>query len=159
MTSLEVAEKAADAATGAMNNLVKDGVLGALLVLAVVGIVILVWRLLRAQDLRVEDQNKANDALEKVREKTSTLMEQLMQASHETTRAMERLTDAQEDNVRALDRVCSALTSVQTTLESVLRDAVRGRGDSHTSTSSSSRHEVRPGSYSLTDPKDEKRRG
>lgn len=137
-----------DVATAAANSIIRESVLGALLLLAVVGLYLLMRRLLSVQDQRVADQVRANELMERSREKTAALMEQVTTASIGTNNALDRLTDVQSDQVRAIAELRSSQQSIQTTIDSVIREAVRSRVEGP-GQGSSGRHEgSRPGAYS-----------
>ncbi len=159
LAAAEHASTVADVASTAAYSIVRDSVYGALLVAAVGGIVWLIKRLLAAQDQRVADQIRANESMDRTREKTAALMEQMTRALSEVNGALERMSDLQGDSVRAINDVRTALSNIATTLDSIIRDAVRG---SRRSAPPQPRHqepraseprqqEVRPGAYSLKD--------
>lgn len=157
----------AGVAETAMYSIVKDSVFGALLLVAVFGIIWLIRRLLSVQDMRVADQVRANEKMEAIRDKTAKLLEQLTKTSSESSVALERMIDAQSDNVRSLGEMRTTVERQQLTIDSVIRDAVRGRVSrsdaparndpqkrvdtpAPVTTSSSSKLEAqRPGSYAL----------
>jgi uncharacterized protein HemX len=139
-----------DVATTAAYSIVRDSVFGALLVVAVLGIAWLIRRLLSVQDQRVADQVRANELMERTREKTTALMSQMTSASSAVNVALEKLTDVQGDNGRAITELRSAVQALQSTMDSIIREAVReaarGRNDSYPQGSAQ-----RPGAYSITD--------
>ena len=154
---LEEASKVADVATSALSTIVNNSILGALLVVAVCAIGLLIKRLLAVQDLRVADQVRANEIMERNREKSATLMEQYTKASNEVNSAVERFTDVQGDTLRTIGSLQTAIASLQSTLDSVIRDAVRGnRPRDPAPSESTGRHEAhRPGAYTGVTPREE----
>lgn len=118
-----------DVAGAAATALIREGVLGTLLVISILGVAWLIQRLLSVQDLRVADQLRANDAMERTRDKTSALMEQMTAASMGTNSALDRLTDALGDNTRALAETRMTVQALQNTTDSVIREAVRKPND------------------------------
>lgn len=152
----EVAPRVTEVASTAVYSIVKDSVFGALLIVAVIGIIWLIKRLLDVQDKRVADQVRANELMERTREKTAHLMEQMTKASSEVNSTLERLTDVQSDNVKALGELRAALQTLQMTMDSIIREAVRARHEHATPAppphvpALSGRHSV--GGYSLSDP-------
>jgi hypothetical protein len=135
----EGADKTAEIAATAASVIIKDSILGSLLLVAVVGIVFLIRRLLAVQDLRVVDQVRSNEIMERSREKTVVLMEHVSKASNEVNSALDRFTDVQADTVKAVSELRVALMNLQNTMDSVIRDAVRGRSSGGSSSSPSNR--------------------
>jgi hypothetical protein len=137
-----------DVVASAAGNVIEKGVLGALLIIAVVGIIFLIRRLLAVQDQRVADQVRSNELMERTREKTALLMEHVAKSSNETNTTLDRHADKIEDNTKAAGELRTELAALRSTMDSVMRDAVRSGGHSSES-SSSSRHEAsRAGIYS-----------
>lgn len=120
-------QAAVDVASTAAYSIVKDSVFGALLLIAVVGIIWLIRRLLAVQDLRVADQVRANELMERTRDKTAALMEQVLKASSSVDSALEDMSEAQETQANAIRESRTAIQQVQTTMDSIIRDAVRRR--------------------------------
>lgn len=170
MTFSEEPSKTIDVAASAATSVIEKGILGALLIIAVIGIVFLIRRLLHIQDQRVEDQVRANEVMERARDKTAAIMEHFSKASNDIDMALDRFADVQSDTakrfadvqsdtVKAVSELRAAVTSLQNMVDSVIRDAVRSRraaSETPTSSSSSSRHETRPGEYEVV--KGEERR-
>jgi hypothetical protein len=149
----QVIERVTEVAAGSASNVIKDSVFGALLTVAVVCIIWLLKRLMSVQDQRVEDQVRANEMMEHSREKTSSLIAQVNQASVGVNATLDKLVDAQCDSTRSLGDLRSSIQSLQVTTDSVIRDAVRGRSQPEVAPMSSVRQEVpRGGSYSHLDP-------
>jgi len=154
--------KAVEVASTAAYSIVRDSVFGALLIVSVIGIIYLIRRLLSVQDLRVADQVRANEMMERLREKTGALMEQVTRASTEANSALERLTDIQSDNNKAIGELRATLQALTMTMDSIIRDAVRSRREPSAPPArvQTTRHEVSQSTtaYSIKGPDDERRR-
>jgi high-affinity Fe2+/Pb2+ permease len=132
------------AAEIAIYSIVKDSVFGALLIVTVILLVWLVRRVLSIQDLRVQDQKDMSDRLEKSQEKTSALIEKMTEAFTTFQSAVDKLNQTQELSREATADLASTVRSLKDTVDSVVRDAVRGPYRS--SRSRSSLPAARPGS-------------
>lgn len=114
-----------DAAGSAVYSIVKDSVFGALLIVAVVLLIWLVRRVLAIQDLRVQDQKDMSARLEKSQEKQGALIEKMTEAFGAFKNTVEKLNQTQEMSRGATNDLVAAVRSLQSTVDSVLRDAVR----------------------------------
>lgn len=120
----------------AVYSIVKDSVFGALLIVSVVLLIWLVRRVLAIQDLRVQDQKDMSERLEKSQEKTSALIEKMTEAFSTFKSAVDKLNQTQELSRDATSELTSTVRSLQGTVDSVVRDAVRGPYRSSRSSSS-----------------------
>lgn len=118
--------KAANEAAGdALAVIVKDSVLGALLVVAVGLCVWAVLRLSSVQNKRVADQKQMNERMEKSQEKMASLIEKMTDAFTGHKAALDRLSDTEKSQTETMVHLCSKMEGVQSTIDSVVRDAVR----------------------------------
>lgn len=126
-------------------SIVRDSVFGALLIVAVVLLIWLVRRVLAIQDLRVQDQKDMSARLEKSQEKTGEIIVKMTEAFSTFKSAVDKFNQTQELNWEATSDLTSTVRSLQGTVDSVVRDAVRGpyRSSSRSGTSTPA---VRPGS-------------
>lgn len=113
------------AAENAVYSIVKDSVFGALLIVAVVLLIWLVRRVLAIQDLRVQDQKDMSARLENSQEKQGALIEKMTEAFSAFKNTVEKLNQTQEMSRGATNDLVVAVRSLQSTVDSVLRDAVR----------------------------------
>ena len=119
-----------DAAGIAAYAIVKDSVFGALLVAAVALLVWLIRRVLAIQDLRVDDQKQMSERLEKAQERQGQIIEKMTEAFSAFKSSIDRSKESQDSDREAVDKLSTSVTSMRSTLDSVLRDAVRGRSHS-----------------------------
>lgn len=105
------AETAASPVASAAQSIIQTGTLGALLVLAVAGALLAVWKLNKVNEARVKDQKETTKALIDV---TTALRETL----GELTGTTNALKDAVQKNT---DRVASS----ERTVNETVRDAIR----------------------------------
>lgn len=136
MLALAAADPVTEVATTTVTAIVRESVLGALLVVAVVLLVWLVRRVLAIQDLRVSDQKQMSDRLEKAQEKTTQLINTMTEAFSTFKVTLEKINQTQELSREAATELSSSVKSLQNTVDSVIREAVRGT--------------ARAGSYSVT---------
>jgi uncharacterized protein HemX len=96
----QVPGAATEVATKASNTIIESGVLGALLIVAVLGIVVLVWLLVRVQNARVSDIQKqaevANRMVETFTQVKETL-EELIESSKEEARALQAVQNTMQN--------------------------------------------------------------
>lgn len=140
-----------DAAGSAAAVLIKESVMGALLVVAVVLLVLLVRRVLAVQDLRVADQKQMSERLEKAQEKQSQLITSMTDAlggMRSTIGSLDKAQNASRDTTAELS---SSINAMRATIDSVLREAVRAKSarppSNYSSPSSTS------GGYSVIEPR------
>lgn len=120
----KVAEEAAGDALGVV---IKDGVLGALLIIAVGLCVWAVMRLNSVQNKRVEDQRLMNERMEKSQDRMAGLIEKMTEAFTGHKAALDRLSESEKSQTETMVKLCSKMEGMQGTVDSVIRDAVRGR--------------------------------
>lgn len=116
-----------DVASTAAYNVVRDSVFGALLLVAVVLCVWLVKRVLEVQDLRVADQKHMSERLEKAQDRQGTLIEKTTEAFSSFRGSIDQLNRTQETHRDADYELASVIQRLQGTVDSVIRDAVRGK--------------------------------
>lgn len=123
----EAATKVTEAASTAVFSIIKDSVLGALLIIAVLGVIWLLRKVVTVQDQRIADQKAANEAMERQREKVSDLALKMVHASTQLNASIEKLTDSTEDHTKAIAELRSSFQELKNVVDSVIRDAVRRR--------------------------------
>ena len=114
-----------EAAGDALAVIIKDSVLGALLVIAVGLCVWAVLRLNSVQNKRVADQKQMNDRMEKSQEKMAGLIEKMTEAFAGHKAALEKLADTERSQTDTMVKLCGEMRGLQGTVDSVIRDAVR----------------------------------
>ena len=120
-----------DAAGYAAAAIVKDSVFGALLLGAVMLLVWLVRRVLAVQDARVADQKQMSERLEKAQDRQGQLIEKMTEAFSAFKGSVDSLIQAQESGRNAITELNTSVQQLRTTMDSVIRDAVRrGSGSS-----------------------------
>lgn len=88
----QVPAPAAEVATKASNTIIESGVLGALLIVAVLGIIVLVWLLVRVQNARVSDIQKQAEVANRMVEtftRVNETLEELIEGSKEEAKALQ----------------------------------------------------------------------
>lgn len=90
-----------EVATKASTTIIESGVLGALLVIAVLAIVALVWLLVRVQNARVEDIKKVNE-----------LSAKMVETFANVNKTLEDLDDGIEEQARALQALHATMQSI-----------------------------------------------
>lgn len=116
-----------EVASNAVGFIIKESVMGALLVVAVALLVWLVKRVLAIQDLRVEDQKKMSERLEKASDKQAALITTMTETFTAFKVTLEKLNNTWELNEKATSSLSSSVDKLQNTVDSVVRDAVRGQ--------------------------------
>lgn len=106
-------------------GVVESGLLGAFAVMCLVVSGVCVWQLIRVQNKRVADQKQLNDHMERAREKMEGLIEKMTEAFSGHRAALDRLTEAEKAQTETLRDLASKFEGVRTTMDSVIRDAVR----------------------------------
>lgn len=139
------ADVANDAANSAVAVIIKEGVMGALLVVSVALLVFLVRRVLAVQDMRVEDQKKMSDRLERSQERQSALIEKMTQAFTSFESAVDKMNQTQQLSSASVTALLAEVGKLQSTVDSVVRDAVR-------------KPTSRTGAYSVVRPEETKDR-
>jgi len=104
--------QAADAASKAGLSVVESSLLGAIAVLSLLVAIFSVWRLNVVQNLRVEDQRKMSERMEKLTEKLTTTFS-------EFSNTMTNLNQTEKDGQQLLRELKSSVDSV--VLEAVRR--------------------------------------
>jgi flagellar biosynthesis/type III secretory pathway M-ring protein FliF/YscJ len=113
-------QEASDVAKTATVAIIRESILGALLVFAVVLIVVLIRKLMLVQDLRVSDQKDMSRLLESATQRNSALSEKVSEALSGVKSALEQLNDTERHEQETVNRLC-------TLVDSVLREAVKRR--------------------------------
>lgn len=91
-----------EVATKAGTTVIETGVLGALLILAVLAIVVLVWLLVRLQNARVEDAKKSGE-----------VSADMVKTFTEVNKTLEDLDEGIEEQARALQAIHSTMQLLQ----------------------------------------------
>ena len=127
MLALAQSKEVVEVAAKSGLTILETSLLGAFAILCLAVAVVAVWQLIRVQNKRVCDQQKLNDHMEKARERMEGLIEKMTAAFAGHKAALEQLSRTEQQQTDSLKQVGEGLTKVQTTLDSVIRDAVRGR--------------------------------
>jgi flagellar biosynthesis/type III secretory pathway M-ring protein FliF/YscJ len=120
-------------------SVAESGLLGALVVIFLGIAIFAVVALYRAQNQRVDDQKQLNYQSQKNTEKTAEIIEKFNTAFAGFKTALEKQDANQQESYRLLEALSAAVQATRSTVDSVLRDAVRG--DKHQSSDSN------PGRY------------
>jgi methylthioribose-1-phosphate isomerase len=99
----------------AANSIIQTGVMGALLILAVAGAILAVWKLNRTNEARVRDQQAVTKTLIDV----TTALRQTMEGLTGTTDALKEAVNKNTEQSR------SSLASMERTVNETVRDAIR----------------------------------
>jgi methyl-accepting chemotaxis protein len=105
--------------------IVRDSAFGALLVVAIAALYLLVQQLLKVQDKRVTDLQKLNERVEAREDSTRRLVEKMTETFQQVKSSLDALKDTGEDQVEALSRNTQAVSKVESTLDSVIREHAR----------------------------------
>ena len=127
MVDINVQKTVADAAGSAVSTVYKDSILGALLIICIALLVWLIRRVLSVQDQRVDDQKQMSERLEKSQDRQTALLEKTGEAFLRHEASMQRQIDVLTRSTEEVAGLSSSVRSMQGTVDSVVRDAVRSR--------------------------------
>lgn len=106
-------------------GIVESGLLGSFAILCLVVSGVCVWQLIRVQNKRVGDQKQLNEHMEKARERMEGLIEKMTEAFSGHRAALDRLNETEKLQTETMRNLASKFEGMQTTMDSVIRDAVR----------------------------------
>jgi hypothetical protein len=126
-------------ANDALSLIARDSTYGALLLIAIVGLGILFRQLLKVQDLRIKDLYALNKRFDADVSARNAVSNQMVSSLSELRGSLELVHHSNEDLQRAANAHTAAIDVLQRTVDSVIRDAVRG---------------IHAGGYQVTKPSD-----
>jgi septal ring factor EnvC (AmiA/AmiB activator) len=114
-----------EAATSAVAVIVRESFLGAFAVLCLVLCVAAAWLLVRVQNQRTQDLKQMSDKMEKSQDQMAQLIGKMTEAFLGHKAALKRLTDTEKVQTETMQNMVSKMEGMRTTIDSVIRDAVR----------------------------------
>lgn len=106
-------------------TIIESSLLGAFTILCMAVAGVCIWQLIRVQNNRVTDQQQLNTHMEKAREKMEGLIEKMTEAFAGHKAALEKLNETERLQTETMRGLASKFEGMRTTMDSVIRDAVR----------------------------------